>query len=447
MLLAEDEDEADLGYQLYKQYWERKLNPPPPLEVKKTWRQKQLEKLKLPNLAETINTNFAYLAEQKLEDEEDQEEEEGEVGGGGEKRKTSVPFHELATLSYVPHTVPVSALYASTDSQHRSTAPASSPGQVNQSTAHMTPVTIATGPASVAAPASPSPKVTVPTLVPTGTRPNMYTVQNLEVPSVGGANIPRSASQPLQVPQSPATLSTVDEDHRSRSFSASFEVEHEGSRGRTQSLSSQQSESSSNYSLNASSLDRFTADGSQTSINIPFDQSAPSPYFSNQSNPQVLVSQPEATYLVSQSASSSTNQSNSYATAANTLSGCDKTLALPSHSMGDPDISKENKNMSSASQDSTGYDFASKFLPIYRAHKLFVAEENLYVAQKTYFREVAKFQQQQEQAEEAEQMRRRSSEVDPDSETRAAPVWCLACQDNLVLAGCGDGRIEVGPKG
>ena len=25
----------------------------------------------------------------------------------------------------------------------------------------------------------------------------------------------------------------------------------------------------------------------------------------------------------------------------------------------------------------------------------------------------------------------------------AAPVWCLACHDNLIVAGCGDGAVEV----
>ena len=25
----------------------------------------------------------------------------------------------------------------------------------------------------------------------------------------------------------------------------------------------------------------------------------------------------------------------------------------------------------------------------------------------------------------------------------APPIWCLACRDNLVIAGCGNGRIEV----
>ena len=29
------------------------------------------------------------------------------------------------------------------------------------------------------------------------------------------------------------------------------------------------------------------------------------------------------------------------------------------------------------------------------------------------------------------------------AETPAAAIWCLACKDSLIVAGCGNGRIEV----
>ena len=29
------------------------------------------------------------------------------------------------------------------------------------------------------------------------------------------------------------------------------------------------------------------------------------------------------------------------------------------------------------------------------------------------------------------------------TEAAAAAIWCLACQDSLIVAGCGNGRIEV----
>ncbi|XP_064647832.1 sterol regulatory element-binding protein cleavage-activating protein-like [Lineus longissimus] len=106
-----------------------------------------------------------------------------------------------------------------------------------------------------------------------------------------------------------------------------------------------------------------------------------------------------------------------------------------------------------------GYDFGSKFDPHFQQQRELVAESREYEEQKEMKRQRARTdvaQVMEENEREATERTRSYSTGDQPSTVHydatrhesefvnkeAPPIWCLACRDNLIVVGCGNGRIE-----
>ncbi|KAL3831431.1 hypothetical protein ACJMK2_023182 [Sinanodonta woodiana] len=96
-------------------------------------------------------------------------------------------------------------------------------------------------------------------------------------------------------------------------------------------------------------------------------------------------------------------------------------------------------NVPSVETTNGGYDFIGRFSGVYEEHHRFMAETLALERQQQVLMDC---RSRSWSAGDLSSTLQELSLLDQDSKVKSDTIWCLTCRQNLVVAGCGDGRIE-----
>ncbi|XP_053374079.1 sterol regulatory element-binding protein cleavage-activating protein-like [Mercenaria mercenaria] len=92
-----------------------------------------------------------------------------------------------------------------------------------------------------------------------------------------------------------------------------------------------------------------------------------------------------------------------------------------------------------------GYDFQKKFSELYSEHDKFLEEKRIHEENKRQYLEMShesRASRSKSWSEGDHTLSDTSMNDSTNLELSPSPIWCLACRGNLVIAGCGSGKIE-----